>query len=258
MSESLWLIDLGNTRVKAAEWSADAGVTDAAAAVRGDAPLASALDAVAAGRPRPTSIWVSSVAGADAEAAVTGWLADRDWPAPHFARSESETLGVRCAYADPTRLGVDRWMVVLAAAASGRDALIVDAGTACTIDAVTADGQHLGGLILPGVALARASLNQRTQFIADDVPSAPLPVVGDDTNPAVTVGAVHALLGAIARVQAGLVRRADWADPLCLLTGGEAGLLAEHLPPGWEHRPHCVLEGLARLAAASRSTARPG
>ncbi|MBB85725.1 type III pantothenate kinase [Abyssibacter sp.] len=240
-----WLLDLGNTRCKSAQWTAGYLAQPQAA----DCDLASVgrvLDQLAPAA-MPLAIWISSVAGEAANAAVQAWCASRGWPAPRFVRSQAESLGVRCAYADPSRLGVDRWMVVLAAAATGRNALIVDAGTACTIDAVTADGSHLGGLILPGVALARASLNQRTQFQADVVTTAPLPIVGDDTNPAVTVGAVHALLGAIERVR----RQLGWVQPLCVLTGGEAPLLQPHLPPDWTLHPHYVLEGVARLADAA-------
>ena len=248
----IWLLDLGNTRAKAGSWHQGQLVRLQAGCWGPEGPAA-VLDRLAPAE-QPTAIWVSSVAGSQVQAAVIDWARGRDWPSPRFARSTAEALGVRCAYADPSRLGVDRWMVVLAAAATGRDALIVDAGTACTVDAVTADGRHLGGLILPGVALARSALNQRTQFLAEDVVTTPLPVVGNDTNPAVTVGAVHALLGAIARVQAGLAQSSDWHDPLCVLTGGEARLLAPHLPGGWLERPHYVLEGLARLAVAADET----
>ena len=244
-----WLLDLGNTRAKSGLWRA--GRLEALnAGGWGDEGPASVLDVLAPAE-RPTATWVSSVAGVEVQHALVEWSRARNWPAPQFARSTACALGVQCAYADPARLGVDRWMVVLAAAATGRDAIVVDAGTACTVDAVTADGRHLGGLILPGVALARSALNQRTQFQADDVVTTPLPLLGDDTNPAVTVGAVHALLGAIDRVQTGLARESGWHAPLCVLTGGEAGLLAPHLPAGWLHRPHYVLEGLARLADAA-------
>ena len=71
--------------------------------------------------------------------------------APRFVTTAHAQFGVRCAYADPARLGVDRWVAVLAAyhAAHGA-ACVLDAGTAVTFDAVAADGRHLGGLIFPG------------------------------------------------------------------------------------------------------------
>ena len=196
-------------------------------------------------QPEFTAIWASSVAAPGVNDAVRQWAAGSGLPVPRFVATQREQCGVRCAYTDPSRLGVDRWMVVLAAASTGRNAVIVDAGTACTVDAVTADGQHLGGLILPGIRLARQALNQRTQFDADDVATDPLPVLGDDTNPAVTLGAVQALLGAIDRVVQGL----GWGEACDrLLTGGEAAVLAPHLGAGWAQRPTLVLEGLRRVA----------
>lgn len=239
------LLDIGNTRAKAA-WLAGDGSIGAVTLGKSDAqslptwldtlPNASDVD----------SVWASNVGGAAIADALLGW-ASQHAISLNLVESKAQQLGVHCAYADPRRLGVDRWMVVLAAAARRRNCLIVDAGTACTIDAVSEQGQHLGGLILPGVSLARSALNQRTHFSADEVVTNPLPPLGDDTNPAVTLGAVHALLGAIARVQAGL----GWDKFDGLLTGGEAELLATHLGPQWAHQPDLVLQGVARVACQS-------
>lgn len=239
------LLDIGNSRVKAA---LDEGGRMAHVHVGDSTPdgLAPWLDACRFAAQQPAQVWVSSVAAAAVNDALGRWARGNGLPAPRFVRTQAQQCGVRCAYADPSRLGVDRWMVVLAAAETRRNTLVVDAGTACTVDAVTADGRHLGGLILPGVQLTRQTLNQRTQFSADDVATDPLPVLGDDTNPAVTLGAVHALLGAIGRVEGGL----GWAaDCDRLLTGGEAHVLRPHLDATWDHRPNLVLEGLRRVAS---------
>lgn len=239
------LLDIGNTCAKAA-WLGASGDVGAVSVEQSDArSLPGWLDGLIADKPTD-SVWASNVGGDAIADALQTWALRRR-VAVHLVKSEPEQLGVRCAYADPRRLGVDRWMVVLAAAERNSNCLIVDAGTACTIDAVSDQGEHLGGLILPGVSLARSALNQRTNFSADEVVTTPLPPLGDDTNPAVTLGAVHALLGAIARVQAGL----GWDVFDGLLTGGEAGLLVEHIGPQWEHQPDLVLQGVARLACQS-------
>ena len=73
---------------------------------------------------------------------------------------------MKCAYADPSRLGIDRWIAVLAAyhlAPGG--ACVIDAGTAATFDAVDAHGRHLGGLIMPGPQLLAAALDRNTSNI---------------------------------------------------------------------------------------------
>ncbi|MBR9813369.1 type III pantothenate kinase [bacterium] len=239
---STLLLDIGNTRAKAAWLGADGSVGAVSNYEFGNEPLADWLNRLTHDNATGT-VWASNVGGEGPAGALNDWAHARGVTV-QLVQSRSKQLGVRCAYADPTRLGVDRWMVVLAAAARKTNCLIVDAGTACTIDAVDATGQHLGGLILPGVRLARSALNQRTNFQADDVATDPLPVLGDDTNPAVTLGAVHALLGAIDRVCAGL----DWADFDGLLTGGEASVLAPHLGATWVQQPDLVLQGVARVA----------
>ena len=235
------LLDIGNSHIKAA-MDADGGLEVRVGDSDADTVAAWLSQQAFAG---VESVWASSVAGPTLEAAVRAWAKDAGIAQVEFLQSQHQQCGVRCAYTDPSRLGVDRWMVVLAAAKSWRNSLIVDAGTACTIDAVSAEGEHLGGLILPGVRLARQALNQRTHFSADDVPTNPLPTLGDDTNPAVTLGAVHALLGAIARVQTDL----NWgSDCDLLMTGGEANVLLPHLSGEWSARPHLVLEGVQRVA----------
>lgn len=236
------LLDIGNTRAKAAWLGADSSVGAVSNYEFGNEPLSDWLDHLTLNQ-ATDMVWASNVGGDAPANALRDWAREQNTTV-QFVQSRSKQLGVRCAYANPTRLGVDRWMVVLAAAARKTNCLIVDAGTACTIDAVDATGQHLGGLILPGVRLARSALNQRTNFQADDVATDPLPVLGDDTNPAVTLGAVHALLGAIDRVCAGL----GWADFDGLLTGGEASVLAPHLDATWVQQPDLVLQGVARVA----------
>lgn len=68
-------------------------------------------------------------------------------------RSEPEALGVTNGYVEPGRLGSDRWMALLAAAAmTDRDCIVIDAGSAITVDLLSADGRHLGGAIMPGLS----------------------------------------------------------------------------------------------------------
>lgn len=250
------LLDIGNTRAKAA-WLAADGLAASTVGDTDTPQLEPWLDQLNSER-TVSAVWASNVGGEQPARSLHAWSEARGVDVT-LLESQADQLGVRCAYIDPSRLGVDRWMVVLAAAERKTNCLIVDAGTACTIDAVDASGQHVGGLILPGVRLARSALNQRTNFSADAVVSNPLPPVGDDTNPAVTLGAVHALLGAIARVQAGL----GWASFEGLLTGGEAPMLLPHLNAAdWQHRPELVLEGVARVARSPhpplRGTFSPG
>src|SRR5262249_50802807 len=130
---------------------------------------------------------------------------------PEFVVVRAEQFGVRCAYADPSRLGVDRWVAVLAAhhLAPGA-ACVIDAGTAVTFDAVDARGQRLGGLILPGPRLLASALDRNTDAIgATHAPGARplgLDLLGKDTDTAVGNGAMLALTGALERAIAAVER----------------------------------------------------
>lgn len=82
---------------------------------------------------------------------------------PEFAESLASHGGLSNAYLNPERLGVDRWLAMLAAKElAGGKFCVIDAGSALTLDFVDAGGQHLGGYIVPGLALQKASLLQNT------------------------------------------------------------------------------------------------
>lgn len=136
------------------------------------------------------------------------------------------TAGVRCGYRDPARLGIDRWLALLAARQRCREhCLVVDAGTALTIDVLGGDGVHAGGYIAPGVALMASALGSNTSGVRVDVPSRDDLMPGVDTAQAVGHGCLAAAVGMVA----GVAR--DHKVGKLLLTGGDAMLLAGHLAP---------------------------
>ena len=134
----------------------------------------------------------------------------------HFAKSSATFAGVRNAYDEPERLGVDRWLALLAVKARGQNsAVIIDVGTACTID-VLENGQHLGGYIFPGMALARNALvanTDRIRFSKDPEPSTSL---GTDTAGCVLSGIWLTLLASCQTV----IDR--FPNATVYLTGGSA------------------------------------
>jgi type III pantothenate kinase len=162
-------------------------------------------------------------------------------------RSEASQLGVTNAYRDPSQLGSDRWASLLAAHAfGGGHKLVVNAGTALTIDALTADGRFLGGLIVPGAALMRRSLDRGTAGLRltegefHDFPRA--------TPDAITSGAIQACVGAVARLRDAMARGGT-APEAIVLSGGAAAEIADHLPIAVELRENLVLDGLVLIAA---------
>jgi len=169
----------------------------------------------------------------------------------HFARSEKRGWGVTNGYRQPRRLGVDRWVAMIGAWAEVQSAcLIVDAGTAVTLDAINDDGMHLGGQIIPGVDTMLDSLSSATSDIplikaaAKQSPS-DLKMFGHNTAAAVREGAQNAIAGAIDRAFRTLQSNAY--NPTIILTGGGASRILGAIETTPTHRPNLVLHGLAHM-----------
>lgn len=237
------LLDIGNSRIK---WAWFDGVLQPGGAVshRDHGPSA-AFDSIALPR-RPDQIWAASVAGGELQKTAEAWARAAGQPV-HWARSEAAGHGVTNAYQLAEQLGVDRWLALIAGyRRAGGAALIIDAGTAITLDVVSAEGRHRGGLIAPGLTLQRLSLRQQTQLRPGEPGS--LGWLAADTNAAIGWGSLHAVVGLIERVRTGI--REDYGPMRQYVTGGEAGALLPCLQGEWVHAPDLVLEGLALQASS--------
>lgn len=241
------LLDIGNTRIKAA-WSLADGL-DSIDAVAHQGHAAQTL--LQMPMDTPDTIWIASVHGAAAEAALTAAAQDRWQLTPQFARSQASLAGLHNAYDEPERLGVDRWLAMLAARSTQGAALVIDAGTALTADVIDADGQHRGGYIAAGLLTAQKAVLGATRFDTRNKDASYDGGLGRNTEACVRQGAMLACLGAIDRAAA-----LAGAAARRLITGGDAPLLLPHLQGEWEHRPHLVLEGL-RQRALLQSTTEP-
>lgn len=168
--------------------------------------------------------------------------------ATRWLASEARRGDLVNGYVLPEQLGVDRWMALVAARRRTREAvLVVSAGTALTVDALTATGAFPGGLIVPGVRLMRAALVQGTAGVVAGAGRCEAFPRG--TDDAVHSGIVAALCGAVRTQHARLAAVAD-TPPRCLVTGGDAALLLPHLELDAELVPGLVLEGIDAIAAA--------
>jgi type III pantothenate kinase len=246
------LVDVGNSRIKWAEL-AGRGLARRGSAVHRDS-LEAGLGAFVAALPQATRrIVAANVAGERVTDRLQAIVAERGIELELVAVTH-ERLGVRCGYDDPARLGVDRWVGVLAAhARTGGAACVVSAGTAVTFDLVDAAGVHRGGLIWPGARLFADALDRCTSEIGP-TPTAEagqvrrgLDLFGRGTDAAVAHGAWLALAAAIDRAVS-IARRELGASPRVLVTGGDAGTLRPWLETETEERADLVLEGLALLA----------
>ncbi|MEL7297216.1 MAG: type III pantothenate kinase [Pseudomonadota bacterium] len=242
---STLLLDIGNTRCKWGLW-ADGTLTGEGAIDNDDIGKANvwtfALDADQA--------FACSVASAQRTKTLQDVLEPLGVELT-LAQTTAEHAGVRCAYTDPSRLGVDRWMAVLAGSRlPRRPALIVDAGTALTIDAVDNDGNHAGGFIIPGIQMMQSALTTRTANIRIDEPEAINESFGTSTSEAVRNGALVAAAGAVDRAANWLAMLCD-TDPDALafaFTGGNGELLADTLNRAADFHANFVLDGLAIYA----------
>ena len=247
MSELL-LIDIGNTRVKAALQAGDQMMLLPPAATRSD-------EAFSAWAPHveraPARVVVSNVAGAEVAMHLVRFARERWQVDPEFALPTRSRAGMTTRYREPERLGVDRWLAALAAWREMRGPVcVIDVGTALTVDVVLADGTHLGGLIAPGPELLRTSLTRGTAQLESDGISL-VEGFADNTLDAISLGCTDALGGLFLRVADRLARFAPGVDFEWYLTGGAAPLVEALMPAPARFVPDLVLRGLAVLAATS-------
>ena len=251
---SILLVDIGNSRAKCAVLRGQKlGAARAFPHGSGGASLAALVRAA----PRDvTRVIAVSVAGTRRERALAAAVKSRFGLGTEFIRSARSAGGVRNGYRDVWRLGADRWVAVIGAhaLAGARAALVVNIGTAMTIDAVTARGRHLGGAIAPGPTLMYESLLAGTQGIRKRAqgarPKNGRQLFATDTASALAAGAAFACAALVDRAVAEAART-EAARPLLLLTGGAAGALAPYIKSGFRHIPDLVLRGLAVLARSS-------
>lgn len=233
-------LDVGNSSAK---WRlvVEGEVRDRGRFVAGDADSRAALLSI---RPAPASIWVASVAAPEADKALAELLgAAWDVP-PVFARTPGRTGDLINSYADPGRMGVDRWLAMLGARRRCQERLcVVDAGSALTIDLVAADGAHEGGYIIPGADLMERALLLDTDRVRFDERTGYALSPGRSTASAVRHGIALAMAGAVRLALEGE------QPPRLLYCGGGGELLMERVGLGGSWAPDLVFEGLEVMAA---------
>jgi type III pantothenate kinase len=234
-------LDSGNTRIKwgahdGQRWQAQGAVLQAESA---------RLAELVARWPQPARVVLANVAGEQAAARIAAALAAWGQPLAEV-QAGKHCCGVTNLYDDPARLGVDRWCALIGARhLLGSAAIVVMAGTAATIDTLDADGNFLGGFILPGLRLMQAALAHGT---------AGLPLAAGhyatwprNTDDAIHSGAVEALRGTIERA----FGRLPASVKTCLVAGGDAEIIGAGLAVPWRLAHNLPLEGLKEIALHS-------
>jgi type III pantothenate kinase len=239
-------IDAGNTRIK---WGLfdDAGTLIEHSAFPHN-------DLANVRFPNAERVIISNVAG-DVMAIQLAKLLE-DFPLVQWLTSKHTALGVTNSYTTPGKLGSDRWAALIAAWHLEKTAcLVVNAGTAVTIDALDLKGNFIGGMILPGLELMRRNLHTATaQLPFDPITATQLPAIfAIETEQAMLSGALHAVCGAINQAAIAL-QEASGIVPAILLSGGNAQLISQglttvsHVTKRVVIVDNLVLEGLFLLA----------
>lgn len=233
------LMDLGHSRLK---WTLNDGLWQVeTAAIRADA-LADAMDRWKAMAPR--RVLVAASVGHPFRDELAGRIQSQLGPVAEWPSSPAQLGVLTNAYGEPGKLGIDRFLAMLAAHDSGlAPCVVADCGTALTLDALSGDGRHLGGAIVPGRALMREAL-ARTAPALGMLPAGMEVDLAASSSDALSSGVAYALAGAVSRFRkrnAGALG----ADAGLVLTGGDGAWLAGLLDEDSTALEHAVLRGLA-------------
>lgn len=242
-----FLFDCGNTRIKFALFTEGQGLSQHQ--FIDYSVLPSFVRKLFERYPMPDEIKISSVTKHERLSALLENIQEFTKIPPTIATSQIQALGLTNQYDVPETLGADRWLAMLAAwDIYHQSSLVVDLGTALTIDYISTSGVFEGGLILPGLKSLRDALLKDTaiQNITD------LPYtneLGHNTSLCISSGIHYTIVGSILALYQSLPK----VDSI-ILSGGRADWLKEILEPviptaHYHVHKHLVLEGLLRFKA---------
>ncbi len=250
MAELTLLVDLGNTRFK---WvtCAQGGLSEPCYQVRSGAREVTAL--VQAWQPlEPSRIVVASVLDKAFENRLAAEVSRELGVCVEWVRVPAAGHGIRVAYTDPAQLGVDRFVAMVGAREHQCGAcVIVDCGTAVTIDALDESGRHRGGLILPGPGLMRKALCRGTAGIGATGRRQESGLFARDTETAISGGVIRTVAAAIDHIS-GDMGQILGAETVRILTGGDGEQILPLLGGRYCYDPVLTLRGLAAMSCRER------
>jgi type III pantothenate kinase len=239
------LLDIGNTNLKWA-WLQN-GRPGATTSISHKGQTIEHLAASEwAGIAVPNQTYISNVAGTELGQSLGEWISKHWGHEPIFVQSSAQACGVTNAYREPERLGVDRWLTMIALHAMFPGPVcVVDCGTAVTIDVLGLNGEHQGGLILPGFGLMQHALLEHTAIpFNGDIARTGL--LATDTESAIAAGGVNAVAALVERVQQDVGKELGAAITV-VLTGSDAERLQQVLSTQSKIATDLVMQGLIVL-----------
>ncbi|MCY4052038.1 MAG: type III pantothenate kinase [Gammaproteobacteria bacterium] len=198
--------------------------------------------------PKPNSVYVSCVGGKKAMPEIHKACQERWNIQPNYLTSSDCKAGIRNGYLDPQQLGVDRWLAMIAARQfiPNRPLLVIDAGTAITIDYIDTIGLFEGGIIIPGLMTIMESLNQRAGLptVDSNMTNKEHRILNNrDTHSAIVNGALHAVVSSI-EIAIAEYREKTGKHLRTVITGGDASLINRVSKYSMIEFPNLVLIGL--------------
>ena len=238
-ASGIMLVDIGNTSIKYCALEDVSGVPTVIHS------LGALLDILFSGE-SVTCVYIANVGKQTWNSDIISVCEQRGIQC-HVIGSEKSRFGITNSYAEPSRMGVDRWLAILAGAAlTEKDYAVIDIGTAMTCDFVV-NKCHVGGWIAPGFTTMRNALIANTQLVfADD--SFPDAInAGTDTQQCVAQGCHAAVLGFGLAAKAFLQGRSE--DFEIIIGGGGKKMLTSVELGASIHAANLVVQGLARYAS---------
>ena len=237
------LIDTGNSRLK---WAlADATRLVSVGSNRHDTPEPW-LEFLATTDPAE-AVYLASVASDAVNRKVREQLFS-SWGAEVVELGAASRFGALCnGYKDPQQLGVDRWSAMVGAWCQYTAPFcVIDCGSAVTVDAVDATGQHLGGCIIPGYNMQLQSLNQCTAGVKVMAEPAISDTWGRSTRECVERGVGDAIAGLVERSVIRLQEQLQ-RDVQLIITGGDSRLCESQTALQAVVDEQLVLQGMAYM-----------
>jgi len=240
----LLLIDAGNTRIKWATWDSGRKPGD-----WNDVQSVSHADVdMLASHWKNKNIsqcLISNVAGTEILLKLTEQITASNIPASQIQvlQAQAQLAGIKNHYRNPQQLGTDRFASLIAAHYLFPDEqlVVVTCGTATTVDAIDAEGNFNGGMILPGLGTMAQSLAVNTARLPEVSHVNFKAVFADNTQDAIISGCINAQIGAVMRA----LEHLHHPEARCIFSGGAAQYIVPYMPRACQQIENLVLIGLA-------------
>ena len=242
-------LDIGNSYIKWLSGDSDVNRMNSIPFVTGDEAVL--LSKHWKNEPVPERIIVASVAAKSIIDTVAA-VCERLWSIkPEYLTVQKEFCGIVIVYDDVDKLGIDRWLALVAGFNRHKTNLcIADCGSAVTVDVVSASGRHQGGYIIPGIDMMKHALIFNTEKISISEEVQCTESLGRSTEECIHNGTQLAIAAFIDRV---VTRSLDQyqGNLKCIMTGGGAEPIMKLMTTNFIYEPNLVLSG-ARLAGGFR------